>query len=83
MGEELDQHLDDVLVGVVVVIEKNDVKKGRELIALQLLGIRKNGGTSHRQSVSNLNGKMRGKGGATDSTGLHLAWEVVPGSELP
>jgi hypothetical protein len=29
------------------------------------------------------NGRMNWKGGATDSTGLHPSWEVVPGSELP
>jgi hypothetical protein len=32
---------------------------------------------------TNFDGKLKRKGGATDSTGLYLLWEVVPGSELP
>ena len=76
--EQRAQHLHDVIVGVLVVIEQDDVVKGREAFAFESSGFR-----SSRGDCQLSNGRMNKKGGATDSTGLHPSWEVVPGSELP
>ena len=76
--EQRSQHLDDVIVGVLVVIEQYDVVEGREAFAFRGSGFRSSGGDCQLS-----NGRMNQKGGATDSTGLHPSWEVVPGSELP
>ena len=76
--EQRSQHLDDVIVGVLVVIEQDDVVEGREAFAFGSSGFRSSGGDCQLS-----NGRMNEKGGATDSTGLHPSWEVVPGSELP
>ena len=50
----------------------------REAFAFGGSGFRSSGGDWQLS-----NGRMNQKGGATDSTGLHPSWEVVPGSELP
>jgi hypothetical protein len=63
---------------VLVVIEQDDVEKRRETFAFESSGFRSSGGDCQLS-----NGRMNTKGGATDSTGLHPSWEVVPGSELP
>jgi hypothetical protein len=54
------------------------VVEGREAFAFESSGFR-----SSRGDCQLSNGRMNEKGGATDSTGLHPSWEVVPGSELP
>jgi hypothetical protein len=76
--KERAQHFDHVIVGVLVVIEQDDVVEGREAFAFESSGFRSSGGDCQLS-----NGRMNEKGGATDSTGLHPSWEVVPGSELP
>jgi len=76
--EERSQHFHHVVVGVVIVIEQDDVKERFEAFAL---GGSDFGRCSRGWQPSN--GRMKWKGGATDSTGLHPSWEVVPGSELP
>ncbi len=76
--EQRSQHFHHVIVGVLVVIEQDDVVKGCEAFAFESSGFRNSGGDSQPS-----NGRMNKKGGATDSTGLHPSWEVVPGSELP
>ena len=76
--EQRAQHLDHVIVGVLVVIEQDDVVEGREAFAFESSGFRSSSGDCQLS-----NGRMNEKGGATDSTGLHPSWEVVPGSELP
>ena len=72
------QHLYHVVVGVLVVVEQDHVVERRKPFAFESSGFRSSGGDCQLS-----NGRMNGKGGATDSTGLHLSWEVVPGSELP
>jgi len=76
--EQRAQHLHHVIVGVLVVIEQDDVVERREAFAFESSGFR-----SRRGDCQPSNGRMNRKGGATDSTGLHPSWEVVPGSELP
>ena len=76
--EQRAQHFHHVIVGVLVVIEQDDVVEGREAFAFESSGFRSSGGDCQLS-----NGRMNEKGGATDSTGLHPSWEVVPGSELP
>ena len=76
--EQRAKHLDDVIVGVLVVIEQDNVVEGREAFAFESSGFR-----SSRGDCQPSNGRMNWNGGATDSTGLHPSWEVVPGSELP
>src|SRR5579864_7382191 len=75
--EQRTQHLDDVIVGVLVVIEEDNIVERREAFAFESSGFR-----SSRGDCQLSNGRMNKKGGATDSTGLHPSWEVVPGSEL-
>jgi hypothetical protein len=76
--EQRTQHFHDVIVGVLVVIEQDDMVERREAFAFGGSGFRSSGGDWQLS-----NGRMNQKGGATDSTGLHPSWEVVPGSELP
>jgi len=76
--EQRTQHFHHVIVGVLVVIEQDDVVEGREAFAFESSGFWTSGGDCQLS-----NGRMNEKGGATDSTGLHPSWEVVPGSELP
>jgi len=76
--EQRPQHLHHVIVGVLVVIEEDDVVERGEAVALGSSGL-----WSGRGDGQLSNGRMNEKGGATDSTGLHPSWEVVPGSELP
>ena len=76
--EQRSQHLDDVIVGVLVVIQQDDVVERREAFAFESSCFRSSCGDCQLS-----NGRMNQKGGATDSTGLHPSWEVVPGSELP
>jgi hypothetical protein len=54
------------------------VEEGREAFTFESSGFR-----CSRGDCQLSNGRMNWKGGATDSTGLHPSWEVVPGSELP
>jgi hypothetical protein len=90
--EYLAEHFDDVIVGVIVVIEQDDVEQRRQLSfiarfaggAWRCSDVGRDGRTRGHLCIDfSINGKMDLKGGATDSTELHLAWEVVPGSELP
>lgn len=76
--EQRTQHFHHVIVGVLVVIEQDDMVERREAFAFGSSGFR-----SSRGDWQPSNGRMNWKGGATDSTGLHPSWEVVPGSELP
>jgi hypothetical protein len=76
--EQRTQHLHHVIVGVLVVVEQDDVVERREAFDFGCSGFRSSGGDWQPS-----NGRMNWKGGATDSTGLHPSWEVVPGSELP
>ena len=76
--EQRSQHFHHVIVGVLIVIEQDNVVEGREAFAFKSSGFRSSGGDCQLS-----NGRMNRKGGATDSTGLHPSWEVVPGSELP
>jgi hypothetical protein len=76
--EQRAQHFHHVIVGVLVIIQQDDVVKGCEAFAFESSGFRSRGGDCQPS-----NGRMNQKGGATDSTGLHPSWEVVPGSELP
>ena len=76
--EECSQHFDYVIVGMVVVVEQNDVEQ-----LLEALGIAGSGFWISGGGWQPSNGRMKWKGGATDSTGLIPSWEVVPGSELP
>jgi len=76
--EQRAQHFHYIIVGVLVVIEQDDVVERREAFGFESSGFR-----SSRGDWQLSNGRMNQKGGATDSTGLHPSWEVVPGSELP
>ena len=76
--EERAQHFHHVIVGVLVVVKQDDVVERREAFAFGSSRFR-----SGRGDWQLSNGRMNQKGGATDSTGLHPSWEVVPGSELP
>ena len=76
--EQSAQHFHDVIVGVLIVIEQDDMVKRRAQLAFKSSSFR-----SGRGDCQPSNGRMNKKGGATDSTGLHPSWEVVPGSELP
>ena len=76
--EQGTQHFHDVIVGVLVVVKQDDMVERREAFAFGSSGFR-----SSRGDWQLSNGRMNRKGGATDSTGLHPSWEVVPGSELP
>jgi len=76
--EQRPQHFHYVIVGMLVIVEENDVKERREAFAFESASFR-----SGRGDCQHSNGRMNRKGGATDSTGLHPSWEVVPGSELP
>ena len=76
--EQRPQHFHYVIVGMLVIVEENDVKERREAFAFESASFR-----SGRGDCQHSNGRMNKKGGATDSTGLHPSWEVVPGSELP
>ena len=72
------QHFNYVVIGMFVVIEQDDVVERKETFGFRGPGLRGDGRGCQRS-----NGRMKWKGGATDSTGLHPSWEVVPGSELP
>ena len=76
--EQRSQHFHHVIVSVLVVIQQYDVVEGREAFTFESSSFR-----SSRGDCQLSNGRMNWKGGATDSTGLHPSWEVVPGSELP
>jgi hypothetical protein len=76
--EQRTKHLHHVIVGVQVVIEQDDMVERGEAFAFGSSAFR-----SSRGDCQLSNGRMNEKGGATDSTGLHPSWEVVPGSELP
>ncbi len=76
--EQRTQHFHHVIVGMLIVIKQDDVEKRREAFAFGSSGFRNSRGDCQLS-----NGRMNEKGGATDSTGLHPSWEVVPGSELP
>ena len=77
-AEQRPQHFYHVIVGMLVVIEQDDVVEWREAFGFGSSGVR-----SGDRGWQLSNGRMKWKGGATDSTGLIPSWEVVPGSELP
>ncbi len=74
---------------MLVIVEQHNVIQRNKLVALFDLDLGRRDSARHTlfhfplKPAHGLNGRMKPKGGATDSTGLHLSWEVVPGSELP
>ena len=46
-AEDLDEHLDHVVVGVLVIVEQHDVEKRGELFALLGAGFGQGGGSGH------------------------------------
>src|SRR5579872_2916952 len=88
-GEKLLEHLDHVLVGVLVVVEQHDVVEWRELVFFFLARTRSGRYARHRcffMIAMNRAGRCYNRineGGRNGFDGIESSWKGVPGSELP